>query len=77
MESALTNSTVGYAIPSDNIIREHNISFSGFRDAISEMNSKNLSELHIYISTHGTESNSFFFDGMAIKTAVVPKNWTM
>ena len=68
MTSALTNTSVGYGVSSSNVYSGNNISFADFQSAISQMNSNGVSELHFYISTHGSPNDMIkFSDGWVSK----------
>ena len=71
MESVLTNTTYGYAVPPNNIIKEHNITWSDFKGAIEEMNNQGISELHLYLTTHGEESGLFQFNNDIVETNAI------
>ena len=67
MNDALTDPSVGYGIPSSDIQTGENQSFADFQTAITQTNNSGASELHVYISTHGTKDYIIFSDGPVSK----------
>lgn len=64
-KTALTDTSVGYGVPINSIYSGTNQTFNQFRDAISQMNNNAITELYIYLSTHGTLSGGIkFSNGM-------------
>ncbi len=68
MTSTLTNTSVGYGVPSSNIYFGNNVAFSDFQTAINQMNTNGVSDLHIYISSHGCKNGISFSGGPISKS---------
>ncbi len=71
MTAALTNTSVGYGISSSNIYSGNNQSFANFQSAINQMNNSGISELHIYVSTHGNKGILKFGDSVVSKAEFI------
>ncbi len=71
MTAALTNTSVGYGISTSNIYSGHNQSFAEFQSAVSQMNNNGISELHIYVSTHGNKNIIQFSDRTVSKNEFI------
>ena len=66
MVTALSNTSVGYGIT--NIYTGTNQSFTDFQAAITQMNNSGVSELHVYISSHGGKNTIRFSDQSVSKS---------
>ena len=63
MVTALSDNSVGYGVT--NIYSGTNQTFSDFQTAITQMNNNGISELHVYISSHGNK-NTIEFSGQLV-----------
>ena len=71
MFDALTNTSVGYGISSSNIYSGTNQSFADFQSAITQMNNSGISELHMYMSSHGNKNTIKFSDRSVSKNEFI------